>query len=51
MKKQNLKKNRIVLYADEFDEDVWKQYCEICDVPYDSSEITIYFDSKDVEAV
>lgn len=50
MRKQNLKKNRIVLYADEFDEDIWEQYCEICDVPSDSSEITIYFDTKDVEA-
>lgn len=50
MGKQKSNKSRIVLYADEFDEDVWEQYCEICDVPYDSSEITIYFDTKDVEA-
>jgi len=50
MEKQKANKSRIVLYADEFDEDVWEQYCEICDVPYDSSEITIYFDTKDVEA-
>lgn len=42
---------RIVLYADDFDEDVWEQYCEICDVPYNTiSEITIYFNKEEVEA-
>ena len=44
-------KNRIVLYADDFDEDVWEQYCEICNVPFETtSEITIYFKDEDVEA-
>ena len=43
------KKNHIVLYADEFADDIWEQYCDICGAPSDSTEITIYFDDNDVE--
>ena len=44
------KNSHIVLYADEFAKEVWEQYCEICDVLADASEITVYFDINDVEA-
>lgn len=43
------KSNYITLYADEFDIDTWREYCDICDVPYESNEITICFDDKDVD--
>ena len=42
------KKNRIVIYADEFDYDVWQEYCEICNVPTDATSIEIKFNDKDV---
>lgn len=42
--------NHIVLYRDEFDEDVWQEYCDICGVPSaDTREITIKFYDIDVE--
>ena len=41
--------NCIILYADEFDCDVWEQYCDICGVSYDSSYIKIKFNNNDVE--
>lgn len=46
-----MKPDRIVLYADEFDCDVWAQYCDICGVDPSATEITIYFNSsEDIEA-
>lgn len=41
--------NYIVLYADDYDYDVWKEYCDICHVPYDVISITIRFNLGDVE--
>lgn len=35
----------IVLYADEHDTDVWKSYCDVCNVPYSATEIKIYFNT------
>jgi hypothetical protein len=40
----------IILYADDYDWDVWEQYCEICGVSKDASCIRINFDKKNVEA-
>ena len=42
--------SHIVLYADEFDYDVWMQYCDICDVSYDATYIDIAFNPCDVES-
>ena len=42
-------KDKIILYADEFDADSWEQYCEICGVPATAYKITIFFDRKNVE--
>ena len=42
--------NYIVLYADEYEYDVWEQYCNICKVSCDSTYIKIKFNDKDVEA-
>lgn len=42
--------NYIVLYADDYDWDVWEQYCDICGVDYNASYIKIKFKSEDVEA-
>ena len=45
----NKTQQSIVLCRDEFDEDVWQEYCEICGVPSaDTSEITIKFYDIDV---
>ena len=33
----------IVLYADDFDYDVWKEYCDICGVGYDATYIRFNF--------
>lgn len=41
--------NYIVLYADDYNYDVWEEYCDICDVPYYATYIKINFKSKDVE--
>ena len=41
----------IVLYADEFPIDVWKDYCDICKEEHNATSLTIKFDPyKDVEA-
>lgn len=42
-------KDKIILYADEFEAEVWEKYCEICDVPETAHKIIIFFDSKEVE--
>ncbi len=39
----------IILYAEDFDQDVWKQYCNIADVPYEAQSMTIKFDRNDVD--
>lgn len=41
--------NYIVLYADDFDNDTWEQYCNICNASYNSSYIKIEFNNEDVE--
>lgn len=38
--------NYIILYADEHDRDVWKDYCSACGAPLSATSITIYFDPK-----
>ena len=42
--------NRIVLYADEFDYDVWQQYCDICGVSYNATYIEIKFNHGNVNS-
>lgn len=39
----------ITLYADEYDCDVWKEYCDAAGVSYETTEITIKFKGDDVE--
>lgn len=39
--------NRIVLYADEFEWDIWERYCEACSVSCSAEEIAIYFKPED----
>ena len=41
--------NYIVLYADDYNCDVWKNYCDVCGVGYNAICIKIKFDLKDVE--
>lgn len=38
----------LVLYADEYDADVWKDYCDAAGVSYDATEITVKFHGEDV---
>lgn len=40
----------IILYADDYSYDVWEDYCHICGVGYDSTEINIGFNYDNVEA-
>lgn len=49
--KEKLKLNHITLYAYEFDRNVWQVYCDACGVPYSSVEITIWFNTDDVETL
>ena len=42
--------NHIILYAEDFDTDVWEEYCKVAEVPSSSEAITIYFDPSKVEA-
>lgn len=46
-----MKKNYIVIYADDFPLDVWEQYCYACKVDVSVTEIKISFYSEDIEAV
>ena len=39
---------RIVIYADEYKEKDWREYCYICGVPDTAKEITIVFDDKNI---
>lgn len=43
------KKRHIYLYAEDFDCDVWEEYCDICGVPYSATEIKIVFNEDDVD--
>lgn len=40
----------IILYADDFDHDVWEEYCDVVGVSHNASSITIKFNHRDVEA-
>ena len=40
----------IVLYAEDYCNDVWLEYCDICGVGYDTTSIKINFNSECVEA-
>lgn len=42
-------KRHIYIYAEDFDCDVWEEYCDICDVPYSATEIKIVFNEDDVK--
>lgn len=44
----NTQKRHIYLYAEDFDYDVWSEYCDICGVPSSATEIKIVFDDDDV---
>ena len=44
-----MKKNYIKIWAEDFDRDIWRDYCDACNVPYDSISIKIYFNDEDVE--
>lgn len=41
--------NYIVLYADDYDWDVWQDYCDVCGVTYNATYIKIKFNYKNVE--
>ncbi len=41
--------NYIVIYADEYDTDVWEGYCCAAGVPLSATSITIKFNESDVE--
>lgn len=42
-------KNYIVIYAEDFDRDVWCNYCCAANVPESATSITITFTDDDVE--
>lgn len=42
--------NYIVLYADDFDCDVWAEYCDICKVSHSATYVKIKFNAGDVES-
>ncbi len=44
-----MSKRHIKIYRDEFDSDVWRDYCEICEVCESSDYIFIGFDLKNVK--
>ena len=41
-------KNYIVLYRDEYPDDIWADYCDACQVSRDSNWIKIRFNPEDV---
>lgn len=45
------KENYISIYAEDFDTDIWEEYCRIAGVPESAIKIKIRFDDKDVEYV
>lgn len=42
------KVRHIYLYAEDFDRDVWSEYCDVCGAPDDATEIKIVFNEDDV---
>jgi hypothetical protein len=42
--------NQIILYADDYDYDVWEQYCDICGVSRKSTYIKIKFNDENVQS-
>ncbi len=40
----------IILYADDYDCDVWEEYCDACNVSHYATYIKIKFNANDVEA-
>lgn len=48
--KDDKKTNYITIYADDFDTDVWEDYCHTANVPLDATYITIYFKDEDVKS-
>lgn len=40
---------RIRLYAEDFDTELWYDYCDLCSVPHDSECIIIYFEKAEGE--
>lgn len=43
--------NYIKIYAEDFDRDVWTDYCDACNVPYSATEITISFTDDKIDYV
>jgi hypothetical protein len=42
--------NYIVLYADDYDYDVWEEYCTACGVSYNATYIKVKFNINNVES-
>lgn len=40
--------NCITIYAEDYRTDIWQEYCDICAVPYEATEITIEFKDENV---
>lgn len=40
--------NQIVIYAEDYPTYVWEEYCDICSVPYEATEITITFKDENI---
>ena len=40
----------IILYREDYDCDIWEQYCEICGVSTYVNSLSIKFNTKDVKA-
>lgn len=49
-KKLKLPNAHIILYQEDFDWDIWCDYCDIANQPHNSKWITIYFNTEDTEA-
>jgi len=47
----NEKKNYIIIWKDECDWDMWKDYCCACGCSRDCDAIKIYFGDKDCEGI
>ena len=44
-----MEKSYIVIYAEDFDQDIWEDYCKICGVSTDCTYIKIKFLPEEVE--
>ena len=47
MKKED--KKYIKLYAEDFDADVWEEYCNAAEAPLSATSLTIFFDPDEAE--